>query len=66
MISLVALAAIVVLLGILLLSNTAGTNASVNIVPDNEGSDSIREANISSASDTITITIYALPDEEWS
>jgi len=43
MISLVALAAIVVLLGILFLSNTTGTNASINIVPDNEGSDSIGE-----------------------
>ena len=67
MISLVVLAAIVVLLAILLLSNTAGTSASINnIVPDNEGSDSIGEANISSASATITITMYALPEDGWS
>jgi len=63
-IRLVVLAAIVVLLEILLLSNTTGTNASVNIVPDKKGSDSIDGADNFSASATITITIYALPEEE--
>jgi len=54
-----------VLLGILLLSNTTGNNASVNIVLDNEVNDSIGEANISSASATIAITWQTapLPDE---
>ena len=56
MIGLVVLAATVVLLGILLLSNTTGTSASIKIVPDNEVSDSIDEAYNSSASATITIT----------
>lgn len=65
MISLIALAAIVVPLEILLLSNTTGNDASINIVPDNEVSDNIGEANNSSASDTITITwtTIPLPDE---
>jgi len=65
MISLVALAAIVVLLEILFLSNTAGTSASINIVPDNEVSGSMGEANNTSASSTITITwtTAPLPDE---
>ena len=56
MISLVALVATVVLLEILFLSNTTGSNASINILPDNEVSDSIDEANNSMAGATITIT----------
>ena len=40
MIDLVVLAATVVLLEILLLSNTAGASGSINIVPDNEVGDS--------------------------
>ena len=53
---LVVLVAIVVLLGSLLLSNTTGTSASINIVSDNEVSDSIDGAYNSSASAIITIT----------
>ena len=63
MIDLVVSAATVVLLEILLLSNTTGTSASINIVPDNEVSDSIDEAYNSSASATITITWTTAPDK---
>jgi len=63
MISLIALAAIVVLLEIIFLSNTTGSNASINILPDNEVSGSIDEAYNSAASATITITMYAMADE---
>jgi len=62
-IGLVVLAATVVLLEILLLSNTTGTSASTNIVPDNEISDSIDEAYNSSASATIMITCTTAPDK---
>jgi len=62
-IDLVVLAVTVVLLEILLLSNTTGTSASINIVPDNEVSDSIDEAYNSSASATITITWTTAPDK---
>jgi len=65
MISLVALAAIVVLLGSLLLSNINDTKASIadTSIPD-EAAASVSEADKSdSASSTITITMYALPDE---
>jgi len=61
MISLVALAAIVVLLGILFLSNTIGTNASIDDTPYNEITNSQAEFD-TSASSTITITIYAVTD----
>ena len=67
MIRLVVLAAIVVLLGSLLLSNINDTNASIadTSIPGNEVA-SIEAANSDSASATITITMYALPEEEWS
>jgi len=68
MISLVALAAIVMLLGSLLLSNINDTKASITdtSIPA-EAAVSISEAeNSDSASATITITMYALPDDEWS
>jgi len=64
MISLVALVAIVVLLGILFLSTTIDTNASVTdtSIPDDEVTAS--EADKSdSASTTITITMYAVANE---
>jgi len=62
-IDLVVLTAIVVLLGILLLSNTAGSNASINILPDNEIIDSKDGVYNSSASATIAITMYAVADD---
>jgi len=62
MISLVALAAIVVLLGILFLSNTIGTNASIDNAPDNEITNSQAEFDTSGGS-TITITMFAVADE---
>jgi len=64
-IRLVVLAAIVVLLGSLLLSNINDTRASIDAIPDDEvtsnASDS-RDSN-SYSSTTITITMYAVADE---
>jgi len=64
MISLVALVAIVVFLGRLLLSNSNDTKASIadSSIPD-EVTSSIGGEDDSAASSTITITMYALPDE---
>ncbi len=62
MISLVALAATVVLLGTLLLSNITDTSASVAETPDNEITNSQAEFD-TSASSTITITMNAVADE---
>ena len=59
MISLVVLAATAVLLGILFLSNPAGTNASIDDTPYNEITNSQAEFD-TSASSTVTITMYAL------
>ena len=64
MISLVALAAIVVLLEILLLSNITDTSASIDDTPDNEVTNSQAEFD-TLASSTITITMYAVAEEEW-
>jgi len=61
MISLGALAAALVLLGILFLSNTTGNNASVDDTPNNEVTAS--EANNASSSATITITMTGAPSE---
>ena len=67
MISLVALAAVVMLLGTLLLSNITDTSASIaNIsIQDNELAPSTVEANIFPVSATITISWQTapLPDE---
>ena len=68
MISLVALVAIVVLLGRLLLSNSNDTKASIaeTVIPGGEATSSVREAeNSDSARATIMITmrIAPLPDE---
>jgi len=57
---LVILAALVVLLGTLLLSNIADTSIPDDVVTGSEADKS------DSASATITITMYALPEEEWS
>jgi len=62
MISLVVLAAIVVLLGILFLSNITDTSAFIDDTPNNEITNSQAEFDTSAGS-TITITMYALPNE---
>jgi len=62
-IRLVIIADIVVLLGSLLLSNITDTSASIDDTSDNEATNSQTEFD-TSASSTLTITMYALFEEE--
>jgi len=55
-------AGLIVLLGIVLLSNITDTSASIDDTPDKEIANSQAEFDTSAGS-TITITMYALPDE---
>jgi hypothetical protein len=61
-IDLVVLAAVVVFLEILLLSNTTDTRVYIDDTPDNEITNSQTEFDTSAGS-TITITMYSVDDE---
>jgi len=56
------IAALIVLLGTLFLSNINDTSASIDDTPDNEITNS-QAGFDTSASSTITITMYAVADE---